>query len=216
MFLAPAWDVFTGAAWDAALNSVDGFSLGWHPWWWRLRAAAARQYLFDPPARVVLREAPALGYPDGQCTYGETPAVSLISMLRRLNVGSDDVLFDLGCGRGLSLMAACLALKIRGVGIDAVPTLVSRGRRIARDVGVDVTFVEGDFLDQDLSAGTIFYAASTAFNSDVMRRLTEKLDRPGLRVITLDGPLGAPFRVLESLRYPMFWGWSTCWLQSRD
>ncbi|MBM3462350.1 MAG: hypothetical protein FJX76_09635 [Armatimonadetes bacterium] len=218
--LSPVWDRVSDAAWDVALNSFEMVSLGWRAWWWQLHFSAARQFLFDPPGKVVRREAPALGLPEGQCVFGETPVISMIAMLRRVGITADDVVFDLGCGRALALMGAARHFGVKGVGIEVVPTLVARARRMAGDLDLSgkVTLIEGDFLKQDLSPGTIFYAASTTYSTRLMRRLAARIarsvnaERP-IRAITLSQPLGRPFRTLEKLRFPMTWGWVTTYFQ---
>lgn len=221
--LSAAYNYTTSAAWDVALTLVEMMSLGWRGWWWRLHWAARRQFLFDPPAHVMIREAPALDLPDGQCVYGETPALSLLAMLRRVEAGPDDVLFDLGCGRGLTVMAAALGAGIRAVGIDAVATLIERARRMARDLDIAdrVTLLEGNFLEQDLSSGSIFYVASTTFRPEVMRALAARIadsvpPERTVRAITLSQPLGAPFRIVRKERYPMTWGWATVYFQDLE
>jgi len=221
--LTTAWRYFTSAAWDSALSAFEMLTLGGHAWWWRLHWAAARQFMFDPPARVAIREAAGTGLPEGQCVYGETPCVSLLAMLRRVDVSPEAVLFDLGCGRGLAMLGAALAFDIRAVGIDAMPTLVQRGRRMARDLDISdrATFIEGDFLQQDLSGGTIFYLASTTFRTEVVRgvaaRIASQADRTRpIRALSLSQPLGKPFRVVEQQRYPMTWGWNTVFVQELE
>jgi SAM-dependent methyltransferase len=207
------------AAWDAALNSFELLALGRKAWWWRLHAAASRRYFLDPPPRIMRRESAAMGLPDGQCVYGETPAVSMLTMLKRVQVTPQDVVYDLGCGRGIALMAAALDLGVHAVGVDVVPTLVARARDMAQALGIAdlVQFEERNFLDADLSRGTIFYVASTTFDRTVMRELARKIEdeaTPPLRAITLSQPLGGAFEIVGKERYPMTWGWCTVYFQT--
>lgn len=219
--LSPLRDFFSSVAWDAAVNSVECFTLGGRRWWWRLHWAAMRHFFLDPPARVVMRESPALGLPSGQCVYGETPVLTYLTLMRLAEIGSDDVVFDLGCGRGLGLMGTALQFGVRATGIEIVPTLVERASAMSRDLGLEsrVRWIRGNLLEEDLSEGSIFYVASTTFDRKVMRHLSARLaevgrnrEREGLRpirVFTLTRELFPPFRVTWSHRYPMTWGWAT-------
>lgn len=214
--LGPMWDYFKASAWDAALNLTEMATLGRHRWYWRLHAAAARAYFRDPAIRVIRREAESTGLSGNQLVYGETPALSLLGMLARVGVGASDTVFDLGCGRGLALLAATLEFHIRGVGIDAIPTFVERGQQIAMRLGIAdrARFILGDFREQDLSGATIFYAAATTFERDILDDLAALAaeqaggDRP-IRFITLSQTLLPPWKLVDKASYPMTWGWNS-------
>ena len=219
--LSPVKDFFASVAWDAAVNTVELFSLGARGWWWRLHWAAMRHFFLDPPARVVMRESPALGLPSGQCVYGETPVLTYVTLMRLAGITRDDMVIDLGCGRGLGLMGAALFYGVRARGIEIVPTLLERARKVAHDVGLEgqVTWTCGDILEEDLSEGSIFYVASTTFDRRIMSLLSDRLAEVGrqraregrspLTVFTLTRELHPPFAVTWSHRYPMTWGWAT-------
>ncbi|MFC1947263.1 class I SAM-dependent methyltransferase [Chloroflexota bacterium] len=72
-------------------------------------------------------------------------------------VSSSDVVYDLGSGDGRLLFAALEKGAGRCVGIDIDSKKVNEARESAREKGLDskVTFIEGDFLDQDLSEATV-------------------------------------------------------------
>lgn len=222
--LHPFWTFFTSFAWDLALNVSEMAVLGRHHWYWRLHVNAARLYWNDPAVRVVLREAPDTRQPEGQCVYGETPALSFLAMLRQVNIEPDDVLFDLGCGRGLALLSAALAYQVRAVGVDVLPTFIERARQIAKRLHIDdrVSLTNGDFLEQDMSSGTIFYAAATTFVRDVIDDLAERVVRQTansgrvIRFITLSQTLLPPWKLVAKARYPMTWGWNTVYFHVKE
>lgn len=222
--LTPLLEATSGLAWDCAINLVELYRFGGKSWWRALHVEAARHYLLDPPARVLLREAPKLPLPDGQYVYGETPALALIPILRRVGIGPGDVLADLGCGRGLGVMAAGLEFEVPILGIDAVATLIERARAISASLpfSCQPVWIHGDFLEADWQGASIFYIASTTFHASVMHALTQRLaqhepdnGRP-LRVITLSQPLGPPFRIVARQRYPMTWGPNTVYFHTLD
>ncbi|GAA2651483.1 hypothetical protein GCM10010400_03600 [Streptomyces aculeolatus] len=66
------------------------------------------------------------------------------------------VVLDIGCGRGTSTLAIAEQLRPqRVVGLDAAPTLLAQARERAEDLpDTDVDFIEGDFHDLPLPAGT--------------------------------------------------------------
>jgi len=211
--VGPLWTYFTSCAWDVALNLSEMAVLGRNRWYWRLHANAKRLYWKDPAVHVVMREAAAAQLPAEQCVYGETPAMSFLSMLKRIDVTADDTLIDLGCGRGLALLAAAAAFGLHGVGIDVMPTFIDRANEIARRMQLEtrVHFISGDFLQQDLSRGTIFYAASTTFVRDIIddvaARVAQQADTTHLiRFITLSQPLLPPWKLVAKATYPMMWG----------
>ena len=58
-------------------------------------------------------------------------------MLTLAGVGSQDVVYDLGCGDGRIVIAAAQKFGARGVGIDIDPALVARARTNAQQAGVE-------------------------------------------------------------------------------
>lgn len=214
--LGPLWTFFSACTWDVALNATEMAVLGRHRWYWRLHAAASRLYWRDPAVHVVMREAPSSQLPAEQCVYGETPAISMLGMLKRVEITSDDTLIDLGCGRGLAVMSAAANFGLHGVGIDVLPTFIERAESIARrlDLTPRVRFIRSDFLQQDLSEGTVFYAAATTYKRDIVDEVAERVARQTassgrrIRFITLSQPLLPPWKMVGKGRYPMMWGWN--------
>jgi hypothetical protein len=219
--LGPLWNYFTSSAWGVALNLTEMASLGRKAWYWRLHSAAAHAYRRDSAIRVMGREGHASALPPGQLVYGETPAISMLAMLARVGAGPDDVVFDLGCGRGLAALTAGLALGVEAVGIDVLPTFVERGSAMAERLRVAdrVTFQCADFRACDLSRGTIFYAAATTFDKDILDEVAAIVASraPGptpTRFMTLSHPLLPPWRMIDKGRFPMTWGWNTVYFHS--
>ena len=72
-------------------------------------------------------------------------------------VSSSDVVFDLGSGDGRLLFAALDKGAGRCVGIDIDPKKVSEANELAESSGIadKVVFIEGDFLERDLSEATL-------------------------------------------------------------
>ncbi|MDQ7822931.1 MAG: hypothetical protein RDV48_09075 [Candidatus Eremiobacteraeota bacterium] len=188
--------------------------LGTSPWWWNLQFLLFLHYFFDPPYRIITRQ----GSDEGNLIYGETPLLTLRSILARIRPGKDDVFMDLGCGRGLPLAAAHYFADIPAIGIDCVGEFIRRGRKIFDALGIkEVSLQEGSFLNCDLSKGTIFFLAGTTFASDTLASLVEKLKQlEGKRtVISLSQELPG-FRTLHRGYYDFSWGKGSAYIQERE
>ena len=89
--------------------------------------------------------------------YVPTPQEVVDVMLEMADVGSDDVLYDLGSGDGRIPITAAERWGTRGVGIDIDPDRIREANAGARraDVTDKVEFIEGDMFDADLSDATV-------------------------------------------------------------
>ena len=101
-------------------------------------------------------------------------------------LSSSDVVYDLGSGDGRLLFAALEQGAGRCVGIDIDSKKVDEARELAREKGLDdkVTFIEGDFLDYDLSEATVILCY---LFPEALRALRPKFERelqPGTRIVS--------------------------------
>ena len=117
--------------------------------------------------------------------YFSTPMSLVEHVLRMAGVSSDDVVYDLGCGDGRTVIAAARLYGARGVGIDLDPERIAECRRNAREAGVEdrVSFRQADALSVDLSdASVVFLWLLPSLNLLLRPRLQAEL-RPGSRVV---------------------------------
>jgi ribosomal protein L11 methylase PrmA len=101
-------------------------------------------------------------------------------------LSSSDIVYDLGSGDGRLLFAAIENGAGRCVGIDIDAKKVNEARELAREKGMEikVTFIEGDFLDQDLSEATVILCY---LFPEALRALQSKFERelkPGTRIVS--------------------------------
>ena len=126
-----------------------------------------------------------------------TPASIIEDALDLLEVTSADVMLDVGCGDGRSLIAAAVRCGARGIGIEIEEERAALARANAEAAGVAhlVEIRTGNALEMDLSAATKVFLFLTDRGLRIMRPLLEaiprqragaddKEDAPPLRVCT--------------------------------
>jgi trans-aconitate methyltransferase len=125
--------------------------------------------------------------------YLPTPREAVVAMLTLANVGSGDVVYDLGSGDGRIVVEAVKHFGAeRGVGIDIDPTLVREGRENADRNGVSgrVEFLNQDLFETDLHEATVVSLYLLPWlNRQLMPKLKKEL-RPGSRVISYRFDMG--------------------------
>lgn len=105
------------------------------------------------------------------------------------------LVLDIGCGRGTSSLAIAEQLRPqRVVGLDAAPSLLAQARARAKELPhITVDFVEGDFHDLPLPAGScdVAVAAFCLYHSpqpkDVIAQIARVLAPGGLAVLVTKG-----------------------------
>ena len=113
-------------------------------------------------------------------------------MLTLAGIRSDDVVYDLGSGDGRIVMLAAQKYRVRGVGIEIDPKLVSRANAVAAQAEVVdlVRFIEGDLFEADISAATLVTLyLSPRVNEKLEPKLKAEL-RPGTRVVSHQFAIG--------------------------
>ena len=135
--------------------------------------------------------------------YQPTPARHTFDLLRRLQLGADDLLIDLGAGLGHVplLVAACTDARAHGVEIE--PVYAASAQACAESLGLArASFACADARTLDLSTGSVFYLY-TPFTGTILRQvlgaLAEQARRCPIRVCTL-GPCTATVAAEPRLR----------------
>lgn len=120
-----------------------------------------------------------------------TPMRLVEQMLDLAEVGSNDLVYDLGCGDGRIVVAAAKRFGARGVGVDLDPLRILEAREHARQEGVEhrVRFVRGDALSTDLSRATVVALYLPEPFAREVGSVLEKRLRPGARVVSRDSRL---------------------------
>jgi SAM-dependent methyltransferase len=108
------------------------------------------------------------------------------TMLKIAEVGADDIVYDLGCGDGRTIITAARRYGARAVGIEIDPLRYIWCQIMVTLWGVRdrVKIVYGNFFTQDLNPATVvtcYLLQST--NNKLEEKLLKEL-RPGTRVVS--------------------------------
>jgi hypothetical protein len=109
--------------------------------------------------------------------YQPTPARHIFDFLRRIGLSERDVLVDFGSGLGHVPLLTGICTQGRSVGIELEGAYVDCGRQCAEALKLgNVTFIEQDAREADLSSGTVFYLY-TPFTGTILRAVLDSLRR---------------------------------------
>lgn len=131
-------------------------------------------------------------HPDSLAPYVPSPLNIVREMLTLANAGSDDVVYDLGCGDGRVLFTAVEEFKVgRAVGYDLDPEMVEALERKIKDKGMvgHINAICANFMEVDLSPATIVTLyLTTSGNAKLKPKLEAEL-KPTTRVVSHDFPI---------------------------
>ena len=151
---------------------------------------------------------------DRSYIFGETPMTALAQILRRAQIGADEVIYDLGCGWGKStFFLSAYAKAKRVIGIDLSPLFIERAEKIRKKVGLEeLVFLQGDFLTIDYQDADVIYFYGTCCQDDQINalcRVFERDLRPGVMVITTSYSLTSysdHFWLVDQGDFDYLWG----------
>jgi protein-L-isoaspartate O-methyltransferase len=115
-----------------------------------------------------------------------TPDSVVEAMLKLANVQKTDVVYDLGCGDGRTVIRAADQFGARAVGIDIDPERIEESKENARKAGVEdrVAFRNEDLFEADISEATVvtLYLLNK-LNLKLRPKLWKEL-KPGTRIVS--------------------------------
>jgi SAM-dependent methyltransferase len=129
---------------------------------------------------------------EGEALYLPTPRRVVDAMLGLANVGSGDVLYDLGSGDGRIPITAARRYGIRAVGIELDARKIADARCNARESGVAqrVEFRQADVFEADFrEASVVTLFLFPEMNRRLRPRLRAEL-APGTRIVSHRFDLG--------------------------
>ena len=116
-----------------------------------------------------------------------TPQEVVDGMLKLAGVGPKDIVYDLGCGDGRTVVTAVKKFGAsRAVGIDIDPERIADSNATAKEAGVTdkVKFIQGDLFEADIKEATVVTLyLLTSLNQKLRPKLWRDL-RPGTRIVS--------------------------------
>ncbi|MCL5773836.1 MAG: hypothetical protein M1536_05590 [Firmicutes bacterium] len=210
---------FANRLYNMGLRIREFFSFIGTSWYIKLSLDFLLSYLFSSPYSIVMKEGPQTGISRDNLIYGETPLITMRDILKEAGVTKRDIFYDLGSGRGITVFLANLYFGIPAAGIEAVPTMADKSYKIKEKMGLkEAQFYQGDFLQADISLGTIFYIAGTTFDDETINKLKKKLSalKKGVKIITLSFPVESPyFKLIKKKKFKFSWGEAEVYFHER-
>jgi len=117
-----------------------------------------------------------------------TPPEVVARMLEVAAIGPEDIVYDLGCGDGRTVIAAAKTRGARGVGIELDTALVEQCRAAAKREGVGglVRFLRMDAAKARLTDATALVLYLLPESLEALAPLFERDLRPGARIVSHD------------------------------
>jgi len=139
-------------------------------------------------ATLAIAQNKPLREPD--VVFVPTPQEVVDQMLKLANVGKGDVVYDLGCGDGRTVISAA-KLGARAIGIDINPVRIKESEENAARQGMTgkVTFRNEDLFEADFSDATVVTLyLLPSLNLKLMPKLLKL--KPGTRIVSHDFDMG--------------------------
>jgi ubiquinone/menaquinone biosynthesis C-methylase UbiE len=136
---------------------------------------------------------------------------------------NNDVIYDLGCGRGRGVFWFNALYQCRAVGVEIVPAFITEARNIKKRLGIEgVDFIYANLLDIDYEDATVIYFYGTAFTDAGIAAVIERFRnlKPGTRVVSVSFPLSSYthsplFEMEGTIRGRFLWGETDIFIQRR-
>ncbi|RJS84589.1 methyltransferase domain-containing protein [Candidatus Bathyarchaeota archaeon] len=120
--------------------------------------------------------------------YVASPIPVIKRMLTLAELKPNEILYDLGCGDGRTLIIAAQEFGARAVGVELREDLARQAANKVRELGLEdrVKVIYGDLFKVDISpADVVFLYLTTSANEKVRPKLEAELKK-GARVVSHD------------------------------
>jgi SAM-dependent methyltransferase len=144
--------------------------------------------------------------------------VALLRLTEKLEIRSDEVFVELGCGTGHFCFFMQQVYGVQAIGLEALNTFILNAKEIMTELSAPphnlnfagLQFLNMDFLHFNFSRGTLFYAAWTCFPVSLREAILEKFlkeCKPGTRLLVLTHTLEDPrLELLSEVETFFSWG----------
>lgn len=177
-------------------------------------------YVFQNPFKISKRFLKNRGESE-LYLYGETPLTTLEKIAKFAEIQREDLVFELGCGRGRSCFWLKSFIQCSVVGVEYVPEFIERANFVKKYYDLEgVIFLLDDMLNVNFQNGTLFYLYGTCYDTPFIEKLIEKFkDLPkGTKIITVSYSLDQytedfVFEVVKKFSAEFTWGQADVYLQ---
>ena len=155
------------------------------------------------------------------CRSTETLPGTAYQLLKRLEVDENDVVVDLGCGRGTVPLVAGLAFGAKAYGIDLLRGYIDHGERLVRVLKLQgvVSFRPGDILKCEIPKASVYFFAGTCLSAQHWKKAVSNFSKAapkGARAISLSQALPAKdWELVSEEKWPFSWGMATVFIHKR-
>jgi SAM-dependent methyltransferase len=124
--------------------------------------------------------------------FGTTPLLTLDRIASHAQILSDDIVYELGCGTGHTLIWISQVIGCEAVGFEWVPQFVKNFQWVQKTCLLkNVKMRQENYLEASLSKATVIYLYGTCMEEEEIRVFCKKLSKlkEGCRLITVSFPL---------------------------
>lgn len=123
--------------------------------------------------------------------YEGTPAPVVAKMLELAAIRPNELVYDLGSGDGRILIAAVQNYGARGLGIELDPRRCRQSIEKIQRLGLrnQIQIIEGDVLEQDLSAADVVTIYLTPYGVGLLKPQLEKYLHHGMRIVLCESQI---------------------------
>lgn len=151
-------------------------------------------------------------------TYGEVDFFNYLCLLETTKPQPGEIMWDLGCGVGKSMISASLAFPFLTIkGVEYLPTVFTTCKNLCSQFSNIQVFC-GDIRTQDWSEADIVYMSSLCFLDDLIEAIFDKCQvmKNNSRVLSLkELPINPNWVLSQYFRVLMSWGHSDCFLYTK-
>lgn len=194
-----------------------------HLLFFKIDACLLLTYLFTNPFRISKRFLIQKGERDVY-TYGETPLTTMDVIAQTCGLTAQDMVIEMGCGRGRTCFWLNQFIGCRVIGIDYVPAFIKNAQKVKELLHVDgVEFRLEDLFQADLRGASAIYLYGTCYSAAQIHLLIDRFSQlpEGSKIITVSYALkefqpDCPFNIRKQFPARFTWGNAVVTLQVKQ
>ncbi len=192
------------------------------PQLFRLDVLFVWHFLFKNPYKVSKYYLQIREEKDIHC-YGETRASSILTIIRECNISSEDIFYEVGCGRGRASFWFHYLVGCQVLANEQIPLFVSEANKIKKKLGITgMDFLQEDLTLSDYSKASVIYFYGTSVEESKIKKFISKLNvlPKQSKVISVSYPLSdysrdINFKIIKVFETRFPWGKTNVYLQAK-